>query len=132
MREADRLRLLAVDSLVNLALGFVLLVLPNTTISFFGLPAVETTFYVTVLGAVLFGIGVALWVERRNVERWRGLGLVGAVIINVFGAGTVLVWLIIDPFDLPARGYFVLWAVVVLVIGAALVEILAIGRRDTT
>ncbi len=132
MREADRLRLLAVDSLVNLALGFALLVLPNTTISFFGLPAVETTFYVTVLGAVLFGIGVALWVERRNVERWRGLGLVGAVIINVFGAGTVLVWLIIDPFDLPARGYFVLWAVVVLVIGAALVEILAMVRRDTT
>ena len=66
MREAHRLRLLEIDSVVNLLLGVALLGMPEATIAFFGLPATDELFYASVLGAVLFGIGVALWAERKN------------------------------------------------------------------
>ena len=130
MREQQRLTLLAIDSIINLVLGICLLSMPGATIEFFGLPETDSHFYVTVLGAVLLGIGIALWIERRNEDRWRGLGLVGAMVINMLGAGTVLVWLLLDPFTMPARGYFVLWSVTVMVLGTALVELAALLRRD--
>lgn len=129
MKEAERRRLLVLDALINLVLGTALLVLPRATIDFFGLPAVDSAFYVTVLGAVLFGIGIALLIQYRMRPQWTGLGLEGAVVINLLGAGTVLVWLILDPFELPVRGYFVLWAVVVSVFGTAVLEILAMRNK---
>jgi hypothetical protein len=131
MKESQRQRLLEIDSVINLVLGAALLARPKGTIAFFGLPATDTAFYVSILGAILLGIGIALWLERRNEERWRGLGLVGAVVINLLGGGTVLAWLIVDPFVMPVRGYVVLWAVVVLVIGTAVVEVLALLQRRT-
>ena len=130
MKEQHRRGLLALDSAVNVVLGICLSAIPGQTIRFFGLPQTDTYFYVTVLGAVLLGIGIALWIERRNEDRWRGLGLVGAVIINILGAGTVLVWLLVDPFNLPMHGYVVLWAVALIVLGTAMVELLAIMRRS--
>lgn len=129
MNEQYRLRLLAIDSIINVVLGVCLLALPRQTIAFFGLPATDTYFYVTILGAVLLGIGIALWIESRNEDRLRGLGLVGAIVINLLGAGTVLLWLLIDPFNLPTHGYFVLWVVTFVVLGTGLVELAAVMRR---
>lgn len=129
MRKSYRSQLLAVDAAINLLLGGALLLLPSTTISFFGLPTANSPFYVTVLGAVLFGIGIALWLERRNEERGQGLGLTGALAINVLAASTVLFWLVMDPLDLPTRGYIVLSIVVTAVFGTAFLELLAILRK---
>ena len=129
MKEAHRLRLLEVDSIVNLLLGIALLGMPEATIAFFGLPATDEVFYVSILGAVLFGIGVALWVERKNDQLWRGLGLFGALVINLVAGATVCAWLIIDPFAIPARGYVVLWTVAVVVIGIGVVELIELMRR---
>ena len=131
MREAHRLRLLEIDSVVNLLLGVALLGMPEATIAFFGLPATDELFYASVLGAVLFGIGVALWAERKNDERWRGLGLFGAVVINLVAGVTVCVWLIIDPFAIPVRGCVVLWTVAIVVIGIGVVELMGLMRRPT-
>ena len=78
MKDLHRRRLLALGSVINIVLGVCLLAIPGRTISFFGLPDADTYFYVTVLGAVLLGIGIALWMERRNEDQWRGLGLFGA------------------------------------------------------
>ena len=129
MKESHRLRLLGVDSIINLVLGAALLTLPQATITFFGLPATDTAFYVSLLGAILLGIGVALWIERKNDSNWRGLGLLGAVVINLLGGGTVFVWLVIDPFVMPLRGYLVLWLIVFLVLGTAAIELLALRQR---
>ena len=129
MKETHRLRLLEIDSVVNLLLGVALLGMPQSTIAFFGLPAADEVFYVSILGAVLFGIGIALWVERKNDDRWRGLGLFGALMINLVAGTTVCVWLIIDPFAIPVRGYAVLWTVAVVVIGIGLVELVQLMRR---
>lgn len=130
MKEQQRRTLLAIDSIINVALGICLLAIPGATIEFFGLPETDTYFYVTVLGAVLLGIGIALWIERRNEDPWRGLGLVGAIVINTLGAGAVVVWLLLDPFALPTRGYVVLWSVAVIVFGMGLVQLAALLRHD--
>jgi uncharacterized membrane protein HdeD (DUF308 family) len=129
VKESRKSLLLTVDSIINLILGGALLFLPRQTILFFGLPPTTTYFYVTVLGAVLFGIGIALWLEKRNDRQWRGLGLGGAIIINVLGAVIVLYWLVTDSFDLPFRGYAVLYSIVVIVFCTALLEIWSIVRR---
>ena len=52
--------LLMIDAIINLILGAVLLFVPRLTIEFLGLPAENTYFYPSILGAVLFGIGIAL------------------------------------------------------------------------
>ena len=130
MNEQQRRTLLSVDSIINVVLGICLLAMPGATIEFFGLPETDTHFYVTVLGAVLLGIGIALWIERRSKDPWRGLGLVGAIVINTLGAGAVVVWLLLGPFAMPTRGYVVLWSVAVIVLGMALVQIAALLRHD--
>ena len=121
-------RLYAINSIINLGLGLVLLVFPSRAIALLGLPQTDTNFYVMLLGAILLGIGLALWIDWRNHARWRGLGLAGAVAINVLGAGTLAAWLIVGPFDLPLRCYVVLRAVVVVVLGTAIAELMALTR----
>ena len=82
----NRSLLLTIDSLLNLLLGVLLVVFPRDLISFLGIPQPSSAFYPSILGAVLFGIGIALWMERgADGERARGLGLGGAVVINLCG-----------------------------------------------
>ena len=129
MKETYRLRLLEVDSGINVLLGVALLGMPEATIALLGLPATDEVFYVSILGAVLIGIGIALWVERKNDERWRGLGLFGALVINLVAGGVVCVWLVTDPFSIPARGYVVLWTVAIVVVGTGAAELIALMRK---
>ncbi len=119
--------LLMIDAIINLALGALLLIAPHFTI--FGLPSTNTYFYANILGAVLVGIGFALLVEWYGNPRIRGLGLSGAIAINFIGGGVVAVWLIIHPFEMPLRGYIVLWVVVVIVIGTGIAEVIIETRR---
>ena len=75
--------LLALDAAVNLLLGAILLLFPAGLIALLGLPATDTHFYTSILGGVLFGIGLALLLELRGGSaRIRGLGLGGAIAIN--------------------------------------------------
>ena len=131
MRETQRLRLLEIDSVINVVLGAALLGVPEATIAFFGLPPADELFYVSILGAVLIGIGIALWVERKNDAQWRGLGLFGAVVINLIAGGVLCVWLVIDPFSIPTRGYVVLWAIAVVVIATGAAELVALMRKPS-
>ena len=123
--------LLLVDGAVNLVLGVVLLLFPVGVANLMGLPPTSTNFYPSILGAVLAGIGVALLVERFGADKGvRGLGLGGAIAINVCGAGALLVWLLIDPFDIPTRGYAVLWTVATVVLVIAGIEVFTRSWRS--
>ena len=52
-------------------------------IDLLGLPPVDALFYPSMLGAILFGIGIALLLELIGYnKRLRGLGLGGAIVIN--------------------------------------------------
>jgi hypothetical protein len=117
--------LLAADAAVNLALGALLLLFPAGMLDFLGLPLVSHHFYTTILGAVIFGICVALLIDLFGAAQGiRGLGLGGAIAINLCGGGVLLIWLLFRPFDLPFRGHLVLWSVAVVVLGIGIVELI--------
>jgi len=125
MRSKHKI-LLIIDGVVNLVLGAILLFFPVGLVEFLGLPPTNTYFYASILGAVIFGIGVTLFLELYGIQAdVRGLGLGGAIALNLCGGGALLVWLVAVPLDIPLRGKIVLWLVVVLVLAIGLVEITA-------
>ncbi len=81
----------------------------------------ESAFYPSVLGGVLFGIGIALLVAYRGGSH--GLGLDGAIAINLCGAGVLAAWLLRTPEAFSPRGRMTLWVVAVIVIGIGLIEV---------
>jgi hypothetical protein len=116
--------LLALDAFVNLFLGVLLLLFPAGILELLGLPPTDTFFYATILGAVILGIGVALCVELWGAPRGvRGLGLGGAIAINLCGAGVLLLWLLFGGLDLPLRGQVTLWVVALAVLGIGIAEL---------
>lgn len=117
-----RLSLLLIDAVINLALGTLLLFYPDRLVEGLGLPRVASSFWPSILGGVLIGIGVALLVERTG-RRSRGLGIEGAIAINLCGAGVLVGWLLVAPQAIPVRGRYTLWTVAILVIGIGLVEL---------
>ena len=122
--------LLGIDGAVNLVLGALLLGFPLGTGALFGAPEAAGSFYPSILGAVIFGIGVALLLELFGGTRGlRGLGLGGAIAINIVGGGVLTLWLLIGDLDLPLRGWVTLWVIAVVVVGAGVAELLAKSWR---
>ena len=123
--------LLAADALINLLLGILLLLFPAGVLRSFGLPATDTYFYTSILGGVIFGIGLALgleWLPRENGSR--GLGLAGAILINLCGGGVLIFWLIFGNLGIPLRGTITLWIVAILVIGIGIIELISGSWRS--
>ena len=111
--------LLVIDAGVNLFLGILLLLLvPFPGLSnILGVPDVDVPFYASILGGVLFGIGFALILEarrRKDEDQSVGLGLGGAVAINLCGGLVLMGWLVFGELSLPARGSVFLWVLVFL------------------
>ncbi|MBW1784283.1 MAG: hypothetical protein JRL30_26525 [Deltaproteobacteria bacterium] len=114
--------LLLIDAIVNLILGVLLLLFPVGVIDILGLPPTNTYFYPVILGAVILGIGLALLLEVMGYEKnIRGLGLGGAIAINLVGSLVLIFWLIFASLDMPLRGWIILWMVggLVFLIGVA-------------
>lgn len=106
------------DAGINLALGLPLLLFPKMTDSLLRIPIPEVAFYATILGAILTGIGLALLIERYHSRlEVTGLGLGGAIAINLCGGGTLAIWLHSNTLTLPTRGYVFLGSVAVAVLG---------------
>ena len=118
-------RLLFIDCIVNLLLGILLLLFPIGIIDFLGLPQTDTNFYPSILGAVIFGIGLALFLELAGHEkRFRGLGLGGAILINIFGSLVLFIWLIFGSVTIPLKGQIILWATGLIVFSIGIAELL--------
>jgi hypothetical protein len=118
--------LLTVDAIVNLVLGFLLLVFPAGLVSMLGVPKADPAFYPSILGAVLFGIGIALLIERSRGSS--GLGLSGAIAINLCGGLVLAAWLVFGSIEVPLRGLIVLWGLVVVLVGISSFELIAQTR----
>ena len=122
--------LLTIDAVVNLFLGLALLVFPRGLAQWLGTPIPDSLFYASILGAVLTGIGIALLVERfRSALGMAGLGIGGALVINVCGAGALMAWLIGGRLRRSAPGYPALWGLALLVLGIGLIELAYELRR---
>jgi hypothetical protein len=126
----SRSTLLRIDGLVNFGLGGLLLVFPAEVVRALGIPGAESAFYPSVLGGVLIGIGLALWLEGGNrTGRSRGLGLLGAVAINLCGGAVLAGWLVFGELRIPSRGALVLWLLVAVLVGLSVVELVP-ARKD--
>ena len=126
--KSERL-LLLIDAIINLVLGVLLMFFPSSLVEALGVPRADSAFYPSILGAVLFGIGIALLVERSIGG---GLGIVGAVSINFCGGIVLGFWLVFGDLELPFRGLVFLWGLVVVLVGISAIEILASRRRKDT
>lgn len=117
--------LLVIDAVINYVLGILCLLYPFVATAV-GVPIVENSFYPSILGAVLFGIGIALSIEYfRKRGGMGGLGLAGAVAINLAGGVVLVLWLIFGNLAIPTRGFVFLWllaAILVLISGYELYE----------
>jgi hypothetical protein len=125
---------LIVDAAVNLLLGILLLLFSAPLARFLGIPAVAVSFYPNILGGVLFGIGLALLIECfRPLDGLGGLGLGGAIAINLCGGVVLVAWLITGQLSLPLRGQIFLWvlAVFLLVISVIELKVHLIGRAKS-
>lgn len=118
--------LLIIDGIVNLLIGVLLFLFPLGMAQLLGVPLPISNFYPTILGAVIFGIGIALFVEVYGEPRGiHGLGLAGAIAINFCAAGVLALWLIFSPPDLPLRGYIVLWVIAIVVLTIGFIELIS-------
>jgi hypothetical protein len=117
---------LLIDGMVNLTLGILLLLFPFGVAEILGVPLPGSNFYPTILGGVIFGIGIALLTEAYGETRGvRGLGLGGAIVINFCGAGILALWLVFKPLNIPFHGLIILWVIAISVIGLGILEVLA-------
>lgn len=123
-------RLLIIDAGINLLLGALLLSFPLGTAVWLGVPQADSAFYPTILGGVLFGIGLALLLEAYGDHRTvRGLGLAGAIAINFCGAGVLAVWLVTTSLPIPLRGQILLGSIAIIVLAIGLVELLSFAHN---
>jgi hypothetical protein len=123
--ERKHKTLLLIDGIINLVLGVLLLLFPFGIAHILGVPESAINFYPSILGAVIFGIGIALIIEVYGAPKGiRGLGLGGAIAINLCGAGVLLGWLLIKRFEIPLRGHIILWSIAVIVILVGLIELI--------
>jgi len=122
-------RILLADAAINLVMGALLATFPRTVVEALGVPDTDTTFYPSILGAVLIGIGVALVIEYvRRPTGPTGLGLYGAIAINLCGATFLIGWLLSGKLEIPFRGQAFLWALAVVLIAISLVELVSVRR----
>lgn len=122
-----KLKLLELDGIGNVLLGLPLLLFPGFVSEFLGLSTTGVAFYPAILGAIFIGIGLALLVERFKPSLG-GLGLGGAMIINlIFGVG-LAGWLLLSQADLPNRGLIVLSSLAIILIGISVAEAISLSR----
>lgn len=117
--------LLLIDSTINFLLGVVLLAYSEPVIKLFGLPVTNLNFYPNILGAILFGIGIALFIEYKRKDEFIGLGLGGAISINMMGGIVLLLWLVFGNLHIPIQGKILLWILNILLIGISSLELMA-------
>ncbi len=129
MPNPRRALVLFVDGFINLLLGVALLCF-HPVADWLGLPASDTAFYPTILGAVLFGIGIALvWEAVRGEGQLLGLGLGGAVAINLSGGLVLTGWLLFGDLRMPLRGQVILWSLASVLVVISLVELSMRARQ---
>ncbi len=124
------LRLLELDGIGNVLLGLPLLLFPELVSEFLGLPTNGASFYPAILGAVFVGIGVALLLERFKPSLG-GLGIGGAMSINLIFGVVLTGWLFLSGVGLPLRGVLVLSVLAVILVGISIAEAFSLSREKS-
>ena len=126
---------LLIDASINLILGVLLLAYSPKLVDFLGVPNTDNFFYPNILGAIFIGITFALIIEayRKQSDRFVGLGLIGAISINLCGGLVLLLWLLFGRLNLPLKGLIFLWVLDILLLVVCSIEfIIDFKRKDST
>ena len=116
--------ILWIDAVINGILGILLLAFSPALSHFLGVPDAVTSFYPNILGGILLGISIALILEaNRRDPSFIGLGLGGAVFINLCGGIVLIVWLIFGNLTIPVKGRILLWGLSVILVVLSGVEL---------
>jgi len=118
-------QLLWIETLLKLMSGLVLAIAPMSAIKLFGLPRTGTGFWPRLLGAVLIGLAVAMFLEAR-VGGSHGLGLAGCAVVNLAGAAMMATLLVMDAGPPSVRGRGLLWLLVIVLLVLSIIEIAVI------
>ena len=129
-------KLLRLDAVINFFLWILLLLtipFPQQLSAFLGVPMIEQGFYSSIMGAVFMGIGVSLLLEsnRQTDQQMIGLGLVGAITINLCGGFVLLGWLLFGNLNLPLQGSIFLWVIAIILVGISSVELIAYRKAQS-
>lgn len=109
-------QLLWIETLLKLSGGLVLVLAPLTAIKVLGLPAAETGFWPRLLGAVLIGLGAAVFLEGRFGGLSRGLGIAGCLLVNMIAVTVIVSQLVLMKSPPTRRGPIILWLLVTLLL----------------
>jgi hypothetical protein len=122
---------LFIDASINFILGILLLTFSPIIVNFLGVPHTDNNFYPTILGGIFIGITIALVIEalKKRTNSITGLGLVGAVCINISGGIVLLFWLLFGNLELPLKGFIFLWTLDVILLIISSVELFINLRR---
>jgi len=122
--------ILLIDALINFALGILLIIFSPAIANWLGIPLSSTSFYPNILGAIFIGITIALLIDamRKNGRSNMGLGLLGAISINLCGGTMLAIWLIFGDLRLPNRGLIILWTLVVILLIVSAAELIHFGQ----
>lgn len=115
-------QLLWIETVLKLATGIALLALPGPLARAFGLPRDSTGFWPRLLGAVLVGLAAAFVLEGW-IGNVHGLGLAGALAINLATVMALAGLLILGKAAPTRRGRILLWCVVAVLALLALFEL---------
>jgi hypothetical protein len=115
-------QLLWIETLIKLAAGLTLIIVPRGTARLLGLPPADERFWPRLLGAVLIGIAAGALIEAR-LGSGRGISLGGCIAINLAGAAMLGGLLIPSRTGLTVRGRWFLWALCGVLVLLALIEI---------
>ncbi len=81
-------QLLYIETILKFSGGLVLLLLPLTACSVFGLPKPQSGLWPRLLGTVLIGIAGATYIEGATGTH--GLGMAGCLVINMVAVASIL------------------------------------------
>ncbi len=114
--------LLWIEIVLKGAAGGLLMLAPRTLARALGLPPVAEPFWPRCLGALLVGIALAAFLEVK-LKGANGLGLAGAIAVNLAAAGIIGGQLIVGQVTPARRGRVLLWLTAGLLMLLALAEI---------
>ena len=116
---------LLIDAFINLILGILLLAFCPFTVNLLGVPSTDNYFYPNILGGVFVGIAIALIIEslRKETTNYIGLGLIGAISINISGGIVLFFWLLFGGLDLSLKGQIFLWTLDIVLILISSIEL---------
>jgi hypothetical protein len=127
--------ILYLDASINFALGVILLIFSPGLVALLGIPDSSTGFYPNILGAVFIGITIALIIEairKDDSAYFVGLGLIGAICINICGGIVLALWLIFGNLNLPSQGNVILWLLALALVVISSIELysyVSLARR---